>query len=348
MPWVADDPPPGQRLSMSQDADGTARGLLFDDQNRLVGHAKLRWVEDVADAEHEWPSADSDDRGEPSFRGSETSAPDIANLVPLALVAVAGIAAGVAGVKFAQKRKRRRQEERLAISTPTTAPAGWYEVEGGVGRLRYWDGAAWTSEYAQRATGAPSIAADWYPDPSNMGQVRYWNGAAWTHHVAPRPGVVTTPADWYPDPSNVAQLRYWDGNAWTPHVTGGADTSVAAQHTSSASVERGLANARNDARIQMSSAEWRAHVEAWARAGAIQQELWRRLTNAQITDGDEVALAAQRQWEELTPAEGARRIQLMLEANPSLRSQPVLEEFVRLFGDASEPVQRINARRPPQ
>jgi hypothetical protein len=82
----------------------------------------------------------------------------------------------------------------------------------------------------------------------------------------------------------------------------------------------------------MTSAEWRAHVEAWARAGAIQQELWKRLTNAHIADADDASLAAQNQWEALTPQEGARRLQLMLDANPSLRNQSALLEFVNLFG----------------
>lgn len=342
MPWVADDPPPGLRLSMSQDADGTARGLLFDGQNRLVGHAKLRWVDDVESAERNRRSADPDSGDDSAFGG--TSTPDISDLVPLALVAVAGIAAGVAGATIAQNRKRRRQEERLAARGPTAVPAGWYEVAAGTGQLRYWNGVGWTDDYAQRSTTASAIIADWYPDPSNWAQLRYWDGGAWTHHVAPRAGVVSTPADWYPDPSNARQLRYWDGNAWTSHVTTAPSPAFAAQKPA-ISIGRVPANAHDESKVQMTSAEWRAHVEAWARAGAIQQELWMRLTNARIADGDEVTLAAQKQWKELTPQEGARRIQLMLEANPSLRSQSVLEEFVRLFGNGRYSPHRIEAGR---
>ena len=70
------------------------------------------------------------------------------------------------------------------------------------------------------------------------------------------------------------------------------------------------------------------------RAGAIQQELWSRLSNAHITDADDAALTAQRQWEALTPQEGARRLQLMLEAHPSLRNQSALVEFINMFSGA--------------
>jgi len=295
MPWVADDPPPGLRLSMSQDADGNARGLRFDDQNRLAGHAKLRWVDEIHSVEHVRYSDAVPDRDDSSFTTSDESAPDISKLVPIALVAVAGIAAGVAGAKIAQNRKRRRQEERRGIAAPTVAPAGWYEMASDPIRLRYWNGAAWTDDYAQRAGTAPAITADWYPDPSNAAQLRYWDGSAWTQHVSPRPGAVTTPADWYPDPSNAAQLRYWDGTAWTNHVRPGPGAGIALPQTAATSGHRGLAATHDVPLIHMSSAEWRAHVEAWARAGVIQQELWRRLTNAHITDADDAALAAQRQ-----------------------------------------------------
>ena len=200
-------------------------------------------------------------------------------------------------------------------------PAGWYEVAGDPTRLRYWDGAAWTNGYAHRAGSTSAIAADWYPDPSNAAQLRYWDGSVWTHHVSPRPGVVTTPADWYQDPSNAAQLRWWDGTAWTAHVTAGRGAAVGLHRTAlPTSPHGGLASTQADPRIQMSSAEWQAHVEAWARAGAIQQELWSRLTNARITDAGENTLEAQRRWEALTPAGGCAAHQTVARGQSVLAS----------------------------
>jgi len=331
MGWEA-DVPDGLHLSMSRDEDGTAVGLLRDSENRLVGHAKLRWVDDPHVSEHGSRDAELVSSYDADVEGANEPAPDIANLVPIALVALAGIAAGVAGAKISQNRKRRRNEEQLRIAAPTPTPAGWYEVTADAVQLRYWDGYAWTNDYAQRAGAAQAIVADWYPDPSNAAQLRYCDGATWTHHVSPRPGSLTSPADWYPDPSNAAQLRYWDGSAWTNHVAPRQGAPASVQPASIASSASDLAPAAAEPRIAMTTAEWQAHVEAWVRAGAIQQDLWSRLTNARITDADDRTIAGQRQWEALTPQEGARRIKLMLEANPALRSQASLVEFVRLFG----------------
>lgn len=323
--------PKGTTLDQSRKTSGAHRATARDADGNLVAQAELLLQKDPPkERSDSSPSRLVSDPGRQNVEAAGESAPDISQLVPIALVAVAGIAAGVAGVKIAQNRKRRRAEERMSVAAPTGTPAGWYEFDDT--RLRYWNSVAWTEEYAQRASSAPSIAADWYPDPSNAAQLRYWDGSAWTHHTSPRPGVVATPADWYPDPSNAGQLRYWDGNAWTNHVTSGPGASVAVQPTATPSNSRDLAPAHDVPQSDMTTAEWRAHVEAWARAGAIQQELWSRLTNARITDGDDATLAAQRQWEQLTPQEGARRIQLMLEANPALRDQSVLLEFVRLYG----------------
>src|ERR1035437_856637 len=145
MPWEADVPPPGLHFAMSTDTDGTAVGLLFDAQNRLAGHAKLRGGD-----ESNWVANNEDGT---FFASSDEDAPDISRLVPLVLVAVAGIAAGVAGVKVAQHIKSQREEkrsERSSIATASATPAGWYEVASDATRLRYWDGTAWTHDFAQR------------------------------------------------------------------------------------------------------------------------------------------------------------------------------------------------------
>jgi hypothetical protein len=68
----------------------------------------------------------------------------------------------------------------------------------------------------------------------------------------------------------------------------------------------------------MSTAEWQAHVRAWMATGTVEQELWRRLTNAQIVDADGLTLEAQRRLEQLTAEQGAQRIRLMLDANPGM------------------------------
>jgi hypothetical protein len=324
--------------SESQKHAGLNSALARDKKTNDLSHALIgeRVERDSAPSRVVYPNNESQKDVEP-----EGAAPDISQLVPLALVAAAGIAAGVAGIKIAQNRKRRRQDEAVAVSYATTTPAGWYEFGNDRTRLRYWNGLAWTEEYAQRAVTAASIPADWYPDPSNAARLRYWDGSAWTHHTAPRPGAVTTPADWYPDPSNPSQLRYWDGIAWTEHLAPRPGSGVDLQPGVMAQSNTRLMPTHEVPPFTMTTAEWRAHVEAWARAGAIQQELWSRLTNARISDADETTLAAQRQWEELTPQEGARRIQVMLEANPSLRNESVLVEFVRLYGGGQSTPQAL-------
>ncbi|TNM37666.1 DUF2510 domain-containing protein [Nocardioides albidus] len=320
--------PKGTKLDKSRKTTGAHRALARDSDGNLAGQAEILLQKKAKDPEPR--SRRSPSPRSPSKVDAWTTTepePDISQLVPLALVAVAGIAAGAAGVALAKNRKRQRDAGRQAVAQPTTAPPGWYDVTGDPTRLRYWNGYGWTNDYAQRA-GATAIAADWYPDPSNSAQLRYWDGAAWTHHVAPVPGTPTTPADWYPDPSNPAQLRYWDGRAWTGHVTSGPSTSVGV-YTSAPDASRQLSR---DEQIRMSNAEWQAHVRAWLQAGAIQQELWRRLSNAHIQDADQSTLAAQRRMEELSPEEGARRIHQMLEANPGLRDPSAFANFMAMFG----------------
>lgn len=327
----------GADLSDSQKHRGRKSGLARDRKTNDLSHVVIgdRVESDSAPPQaahlnHDW------DGIEPDFQNE----PDISDLVPLALVAAAGIVA-VAGVKAVQSAKERRQAGPVEVSrvaSSTATPAGWYEVANESTRLRYWNGVAWTDDYAHRATSAPSIAADWYPDPSDATHLRYWDGDAWTHHISRRPGAATAPADWYPDPSNAAQLRYWDGVAWTNHVTSGPG----AEHglpTAAAGSGKGLVPAYDQPRINMSSAEWQAHVRAWLQAGAIQQELWGRLSKAHIHDADDAILTAQQKMEELTPEEGALHIQRMLETHPALSEQAVLLEFLQLFGgDRRTPV----------
>ena len=311
-------------FSDSQKHDGLKSGLARDRKTNDLSHALIgdRVV-----------SRDDSDRAR--IEVVADNAPDISRLVPLALVA---IAAGAAGIRAAHNAKEKHQSANAELSGAGSAsetPAGWYEVAGAPSRLRYWNGGAWTDDYAQRAIAASHVNADWYQDPSNAAQLRYWDGASWTHHVSPRPGAVTTPADWYPDPSNPTQLRFWDGSAWTNHVTIDAGAAVGLQQTNATASGSELAPAHSETKINMSRAEWQAHVEAWLRAGAIQQELWRRLSNARIQDPDDATLEAQGRMEALTPEEGARRIRAMLEANPALREQASFLDLTRLFSSVS-------------
>ncbi len=262
----------------------------------------------------------------------EDAAPDITGLVPLALVAIAGIAIGAIGFKAVQNVKEKRRGapmEHSNVAQVAVSPAGWYEIPGGSTCLRYWNGLTWTDDFAQRAVAATRINADWYPDPSNAAQVRYWDGTGWTHHIAPAPGAIAVQADWYPDPSDGAQFRYWDGRSWTHHVTRGHGAGVPVHQGHAIPGGAGTALGRPEQRFRMSSAEWNSHVEAWLRAGAIQHELWYRLSNAHIEGADAATLEAQGRMESLTPEEGARRITLMLEAHPVLRQQASFVDLIR-------------------
>lgn len=328
----------GSDFSDSQQHEGLKSGLARDRNTNDLSHVVIG---DRVEADSGTsPVAYLDDD-----RDEAEDAPDISELVPLALVAVAGIVAGVAGAKAIRSAKERRRQtppvEPPPASATTATPAGWYEVAKHSTLLRYWNGVEWTGDYAHRATSVPAIAADWYPDPSNAAQLRYWDGAAWTHHIAPRPATVTAPADWYPDPSNAAQLRYWDGVAWTNHITTGPGSTTAPRPNNSIAVASGSGQSRTS----MSSAEWQAHVRAWLQAGAIQQELWSRLSRAHIQDADDTILSAQQKMEALTPEQGARHIQRMLEAHPALSEQGALLDFLQLFGGDSRTPMRIDTHR---
>lgn len=159
----------------------------------------------------------------------------------------------------------------------------------------------------------------------------YGNEAARTHHAAPAATSLANPADWFPDPSNTAQSRYWNGTAWTHHVAP-RDGADAATHLATTPSARGGSDpAREEPRLTMSSAEWQAHVRAWMAAGAVEQELWRRLSNAQVSDADQLTLDAQQRMEQLTAEQGTQQIRMMLEANPDLRDELGVADFLTHF-----------------
>lgn len=336
----------GSRPDQSRETAGAWRGTTRDGSGNLNGQAEFfPGYEDESDG---LVFGDEDDAQLPSTTVPEyvadESAPDISRLVPLAMVAIAGIAVGVAGVKVAQHVKRRRSAARSEQRIPAPAsatPAGWYSIASDTTLLRYWDGVSWTNELARRQVTQPAIAPDWYPDPSNASQVRYWDGSAWTHHVAPKHGAARALPDWYPDPSSPSRWRFWDGNAWTQHVAPGHGTPTPQPPAVASPAQEWQAEYGGDhspvpavvePRVSMSSAEWQAHVRAWMRAGAVQQELWRRLSNAEICDADDATLDAQRKMEQLTPEQGSQRIRLMLDANPSLRDPAALLDFLQILG----------------
>lgn len=323
----------GATPDSSRKTNGALRGTTRDAKGHLVGQAEL------------FPQVDDGSNSADYLRrllepDTEEGAPDISSLVPLALVAVASIAAGVKVAQYLKGERETRRSQENAGGSADATPAGWYSIASDPARLRYWDGAAWTDDYAQRQSSAPSIAADWYPDPANATQLRYWDGSAWSQYVTPIRGATSTPADWYLDPSNASQLRYWDGATWTHHVTPRHGTAEVAQSIgadpakglASAQAEPRIRSAHAEPRMRMTSAEWQALVRSWMAAGAIQQELWRRLSTADIGDADPATLEAQRQMEKLTAEQGAHRIRLKLEANPSLLKDFGLSEFMRMFG----------------
>jgi uncharacterized RDD family membrane protein YckC len=85
------------------------------------------------------------------------------------------------------------------------APAGWYADLSAPGRLRYWDGTAWSGVTIP----PPGQPPGWYPDPLRSDLIRYWDGAGWVgppqayppnYVPAPRPkgsGLMTEAGDWF-------------------------------------------------------------------------------------------------------------------------------------------------------
>jgi hypothetical protein len=107
-----------------------------------------------------------------------------------------------------------------------------------------------------------------------------------------------------------------------------SDSSVSRARfvVSSTGVELAVA----ESKIRMSGAEWEQRFRAVLAAGAFKEEQQRILSNAQIED-DRTALETQSIAEQLTPQQFADRIQLMLEANPSLLDDATSAELMRVF-----------------
>lgn len=258
---------------------------------------------------------------------ADTISAGSAELVLVASVAALVVIVGVA-VKIARSgaRRRTRAAKELGVAHDGSAGVRQYHQHFGSTYVTHVSQSAAPHQHPQVAA-AP---AAWCIDPRNAAQLRYWNGAAWTQHVRPRQTATSAPPGWYPAPSNAAQLRYWSGTSWTHHLAPRHGAYVAA-HPTTASSDTRNASTDSEARLTMSSAEWQAHIRAWMAAGAVEQELWRRLSNARISDGDQLTLDAQRRMEQLTAEQGSQRVKLMLEANPGLRDELGLNEFLTHF-----------------
>jgi hypothetical protein len=60
-------------------------------------------------------------------------------------VAVVGGGTAIAGITMWIVGASRRRRQRRQYAAAAEAPPGWYADPGQAGRLRYWDGGAWTS-----------------------------------------------------------------------------------------------------------------------------------------------------------------------------------------------------------
>lgn len=251
------------------------------------------------------------------------------------------IAVSAVGIKILRSvaRSRARASERAEARHAAEAAADAHARQAVQTHRAYGQQPTWTPQAAP-ARHSQAIAADWYPDPSNASQFRYWNGSAWTEHVRPMANTAATPAGWYPVPSGASQLRYWNGAAWTDHLAPRNGASPATRPAATPRSDPGNVRNGDESRITMSSTEWQNHVRAWMAAGAAEQELWRRLANAQISDADQLTLEAQRRMEQLSAEQGAQRVRLMLEANPGLRDELALSEFLTYFLKNVTPLDR--------
>jgi hypothetical protein len=120
--------PKGTTLDQSRKTPGALRATARDADGHLAGQAEILPTQSEPESNMPWV-VDSPVEDTPE------EAPDISQLVPIALVAAVGIAAGVAGAKLAQNRKQRRREA-ASIAAPTTTPPGWYAEASDPTRLR--------------------------------------------------------------------------------------------------------------------------------------------------------------------------------------------------------------------
>lgn len=163
-----------------------------------------------------------------------------------------------------------------------------------------------------RAQHAP--AADWYPDPLNQANWRYWDGSIWTEHTHPQHHTQATPPVWHHSAIPVT-ADPWPRPSNVPGVTARSVES-AEQPVLRRSHE---AECQRQPVIPMTTEEWQRTVLAWIAAGAVEQELWNRLTHARISDASPLTLEMQHQMERLTAEQGASRARRMLETNPQIR-----------------------------
>jgi len=244
-------------------------------------------------------------------------------LVAVGVNVIVWTALAVLGVKVARFVGRWRQQrlDRLERRERQAAAHAAAVAEALAARAE-------VTRVAYSAASIAAVPADWYPDPTNPVQLRYWDGRAWTNSVHAPQVVSATPADWYPDPSSAAQLRYWDGAAWTSSVAPMPGAAPVQRPAARAGMVNGSASANAQPPVSMTSDEWQQQFRAWMAVGAIEWELWTRLINARISDADERTIDAQAQLRQLTPEEGAQRIRLAIEANPGLRQDLRIDEFL--------------------
>lgn len=255
------------------------------------------------------------------------------------------IAVAIVGAKMARAiaRRRARASVRAAARRAALAEASSHTQQTLTSRAAA-SQAPTSTHLSVPVDQAVRIPAGWYPDPTNPGQLRYWSGSTWTEHVEPTVATGTAMAGWYPAPFDPTRLRYWDGTMWTDHLTPRNNASPATRRATASWPYEAWDATGHESRFTMSSAEWQAHVRAWMAAGAVEQELWRRLSNAEISDADARTLEVQRRMEELTAEQGVERVRLMLEANPGLRNV-ALSDFLTYFLNNLQPLDRNSPER---
>lgn len=255
------------------------------------------------------------------------------------LVIAAAVAAAIAfvfyGIKIARSihrartRSIERSEARQRAATAARASADARAAQPSL--IQQATGTPQVARaYATAVAGSPATPAGWYLDPSNSAQFRYWNGSAWTQYVGPSRIASAPPANWYPDPTNTSRLRYWNGTTWTAHFaprnSASPEPTGSKRHVPEASPLAG-----SGTRITMTRSEWQDTVRGWMIAGAVEQELWRRLSNAQIVDADPLTAEAQRRMEQLSAEQASEKLRLLLEAKPALRDDARVAAFLTDF-----------------